>query len=166
MRLAFAFIAAVLAPTIAIVLWYLYGQFSAFDSNDPYIWVRTRGVLLLCLLFSAAHVVVLGVPAFLLLRWRRALRWWTTLLSGFILGAAPVGVFSWPLRCAIPGSSASVNGVDVMVDGVPTASGWLQYFGSVAAFGSFGVLAAAAFWLILRGGPNNSFKGMPLRGTL
>ena len=74
-------------------------------------------------------------------------------------------MFSWPLRYASPGSSASVNGVDTMIDGVPTTAGWLQYLYGVAFFGIFGILAAAAFWLVLRGGPNNSFKGMPLRGT-
>ena len=165
MRLVIAFVAAVLAPTLAVVLWYLYGQFDIFDASDPYIWVRTRGFLVLCLVISAAHVTALGVPAFFIRRWRRALRWWTTLLAGFILGTLPAAVFSWPLRYASPGSSASVNGVDTMIDGVPTTAGWLQYLYGVAFFGIFGILAAAAFWLVLRGGPNNSFKGMPLRGT-
>jgi hypothetical protein len=158
MRLLIAFVSAILAPTCALVLWYLYGQFAVFDSSDPYIWIRTRGFLMICLAISAAHVVALGIPAYLLLRWRRALRWWSALLSGFILGAVPVGIFSWPLRYAGPGSSASVNGVETMVDGIPTMAGWLQYLGGISFFGACGALAVAAFWVARGMSPNNSLE--------
>jgi hypothetical protein len=163
MRLIIAFVAAILAPACALVLWYLYGQFAMFDSNDPYIWIRTRGFLVICLAISGAHVVALGIPAYLLLRCRRVLRWWSVLLSGFVLGAIPAAVFSWPLRYAGPGSSASVNGVDTMIDGIPTTAGWLQYFGGVTFFGACGLLAAAAFWVVRGMSPNNSSKPTPLR---
>ena len=165
MRLIIAFAAAVLAPTCALALWYLYGQFVAFDSGDPYIWVRTRGFLLLCLAISAGHVIVLGIPAYLVLRWRGALRWWSALLSGFVLGAIPVGVLSWPLRYPDLKSSATVNGVQTMIDGIPTMAGWLQYLGGLSFFGACGAFAAAAFWLVRSMSPNNSFKPKPLRGS-
>jgi hypothetical protein len=165
MRLIIAFVAAVLAPTIALVLWYLYGQFQIFDSSDPYIWVRTRRFLVICLAISLAHVVALGIPAFLVLRWRRALRWWSTLLSGFVLGAIPIGLFSWPLRYARPGSSATIDGVETMVNGIPTMAGWLQYLGGVSFFGACGLLAAMVFWVVWGMSPNNSFKPKPLRGS-
>ncbi|WP_379655436.1 hypothetical protein [Pseudoxanthomonas sp. UC19_8] len=165
MRLIIAFVAAALAPTCALGLWYLYGQFATFDSSDPYIWIRTRGFLLICLVISAAHVVALGIPAYLLLRWRRALRWWSALLSGFVLGAVPVGIFSWPLRYSGPGSSSSVNGVDTMVDGIPTMAGWVQYLGGISFFGACGALAAAAFWVVRCMISNDSFKPNPLRGS-
>jgi hypothetical protein len=165
MRLIIAFAAAVLAPTCALAVWYLYGQFATFDADDPYIWTRTRGFIVICLAISAAHVVVLGIPAYLVLRWRGALRWWSTLLSGFVLGAVPAGVLSWPLRYSDLKSSATVNGVQTMVDGIPTMAGWLQYVGGVSFFGAFGALAAAAFWVVRGMSPNNSFKPKPLRGS-
>src|SRR5690606_5351122 len=114
----------------------------------------------------AAHVLVLGVPAYLLLRWRNWVRWWSTIASGFALAALPIALWSWPLRYPELKSSASVNGVQTMIDGVPTAAGWLQYVEGALFFGAFGALSGLAFWLALRAmRPNNSFKPKPLRGS-
>jgi len=150
MKLAFAFIAAVLAPACLMTLWYLYGQFMVFEPNDPYIWVRTRGFLVICLLTSAAYVFLLGLPAYLLLRWRKAVRWWSTISPGFILAALPVALMSWPLRYAGMGSSSSVNGVDMMIAGVPTTAGWIQYVEGLMFFGCLGALSGLVFWLASR----------------
>jgi hypothetical protein len=144
-----------------MVGWYLYGQFAVFEANDPYIWVRTRGFAILCLVIAAAHVILLGIPAYLLLRWRDAVRWWSTILSGFVLGATPIAILAWPLRYAQPGSSASFDGISTMVDGVPTMAGWTQYLSGLAFFGALGAGGACAFWLIWRMRPNTSFKVTP-----
>jgi hypothetical protein len=165
MRLIIAFVAAVLTPTLLLVGWYLYGQFAMFEPHDPYIWIRTRGFFFICLAISAAHVVVLGVPAYFLMRWRRMLRWWSMLLAGFLLGAIPVAAFSWPLRYARPGSFSSSDGVATMVDGVPTMAGWLEYLGGVSFFGACGLIAAIAFCAVRGMSPNNSSKPTPLRGA-
>ena len=165
MRLIIAFAAAVVTPTLLLVGWYLYSQFAMFEANDPYIWVRTRGFFIICFAISTAHVVALGVPAYFLLRWRRLFRWWSTLLAGFVLGAIPVAVISWPLRYASPGSFSSSDGVPTMVNGIPTMAGWLQYAGGVSFFGACGLVAAAAFCAIHVMSPNNSSKPTPLRGA-
>lgn len=165
MRTAVAFIAAILVPVAALVAWFLYGQFSMFDSNDPYIWVRTRGFFFICLTVSAAHVIALGIPAYLLLRWRGLLRWWSVLLVGFTLGSIPAGVFSWPLRYAGSRSSASVNGVDTMIDGVPTMAGWLHYVGGASFFGACGLVAAAAFCAVRGMRPEGTSGQSPPRRT-
>jgi hypothetical protein len=165
MRLIIAFVAAVLAPTLALGAWYLCGQLATFESDDPFIWVRTRGFLSICLAISAAHVVVLGVPAYFLLRWRGLLRWWSALLAGFVLGAVPAAVISWPLRYATPGSYASSNGVETMVNGVPTVAGWLQFMVGAAFFGACGFVAATAFCAVRGMSPNNSPKPTPLGGA-
>jgi hypothetical protein len=89
MRLVFAFLAAIFVPACLITGGYLHDQFARFESDDPFIWVRTRGFLVLCLSNAAAHVVVLGIPAYLVLRKLNAVRWW----SGQIVPAimAPQG---------------------------------------------------------------------------
>jgi hypothetical protein len=148
MRLIIAFAVAVLAPALGLGGWYLYEQFATPPSDDPYIWVRTRWFFIICFNISAAHVVALGIPAYFLLRWRSALRWWTALLAGFVLGALPMAVFSWPLRYANPENFLSVNGVEMMVNGVPTMAGWLQYLKGVSFFGACGLVAAAAFYAV------------------
>ncbi|MEM8492892.1 MAG: hypothetical protein AAF756_18915 [Pseudomonadota bacterium] len=148
MRLVLAFIAAIALPTALMALWYLYGQFQTFEADDPYIWVRTRGFLALTGAISASFVMILGLPTYLLLRYFNKVSWWSTFLSGFCLGAVPVGIFTWPLRYASPGSYSSVNGVETMIDGVPTIAGWFQFIEGVLFFGGLGFVAALAFWLV------------------
>jgi hypothetical protein len=159
MKITLAFLAAILVPVGLMAGWYLWGQFATFKPDDPYIWVRTGHFLILCALISAAFVLVLGIPAYLLLRWRNAVRWWSTIASGFVLGAVPVAVCSWPLRFS-QGASASVDGVPTLVNGIPTFAGWLQYLESVIFFGACGAAAATAFWLIARS-PNHSVRDFP-----
>jgi hypothetical protein len=150
MRIFLAVLAAIVAPASIMIGLYLYGQFMTFEASDPYIWIRTRNFSIICLLVSALFVVVLGLPAYLLLRWRHAVRWWSTLVSGFVLAAVPFAILAWPLRFTGPGSSASVNGVPTMVDGVPTMAGWEQYLAGVGQMGALGVVGAFAFWLVQR----------------
>jgi hypothetical protein len=104
----------------------------------------------MCLAVSAAYVVILGVPAYVLLRKLNAIRWWSTTAVGFILGAIPLAILTWPLRYSELRGSASVNGVQTMVDGIPTAAGWLQYMASVSFFGLCGAVSALAFWVVSR----------------
>jgi hypothetical protein len=154
MRTVLAFIAAIVLPTAIMVAWYLYGQFQVFEADDPYIWVRTRGFLGLTAVIVSGFVLVLGLPAYLLLRYLKLVRWWSTFSAGFILGALPMAIFTWPLRYSDMKSSSSLNGVQTMIDGVPTAAGWLQYVEGVLFFGAFGLVAAFVFWLVAPA-PNN-----------
>ena len=153
MRLIIAFISAVLIPALLMTAWYLYGQFITFEPDDPYIWVRTRGFLALCIVVSAVFVLALGLPAYFLLRRFNIIRWWSTLSVGFILGAIPMAIFTWPLKYPEMKTSASVNGVQTMIDGVPTVAGWLQFIEGVSFLGACGMVGAFAFWLAA---PNKS----------
>jgi hypothetical protein len=164
MKITLAFLAAILVPTCLMTGWYLWSQFATFKPDDQYIWVRTENFSMLCALISAAYVIVLGIPAYLVLHWRNAVRWWPTFASGFVLGSTPVAVLTWPLRNSA-GASATIDGVRTLVNGVPTFAGWLQYLYSAAFFGACGAAAAAVFWLIARR-PSSSSKRMskPLNG--
>lgn len=155
MRLTIAFISAIFLPTLLMTAWYLYGQFMTFESDDPYIWVRTRNFLILCIAVSSGFVFVLGVPAYFLLQRLKAVRWWSTLATGFTLGAVPMAIFTWPLKSPELKSSASVNGVQTMIDGVPTMAGWFQFIEGVLFLGVCGMVGSLAFWLAA---PNKSSK--------
>jgi hypothetical protein len=150
MRTVVAFVAAVLLPTFVVITWYLYGQFAMFEPDDPYIWVRTGRMLEICLSTATAYVVILGVPAFLLLRKLRGIRWWSTIGTGFILGSLPVAILTWPLRYPELRTSASVDGVQTMVDGTPTVAGWVQYASGFSTVGFLGAVGALAFWVVSR----------------
>lgn len=148
MRPIFAFVAAALAPAGAVMLWYLYDQFTRFDAGDPHIWVRTSGVASLCLVVSMAAVLVIGAPAYLVLRGRPGLRWWGVWLAGFLLAAIPFGLLTFPHLTPNPGEFMAVEGVKLVVDGVPTLAGWIDYLESVVLFGACGTLASAVFWAV------------------
>ena len=146
MRIVLAFILAAVLPTLLLALWYLYGQFQSFDSSDPYIWVRTKNFAIICLAISTTFVLILGVPAYFILKKLNKVSLSRTLGLGFCLAAIPAGIYTWPLDFS-GGSSSSSNGVDMIIDGIPTMAGWLQYFQGVVFFGIFGVIAAGAFWI-------------------
>jgi hypothetical protein len=161
MNLALALAAAILAPALVMVLWYLGGQFEVFGFDDPYIWIRTKNFLLLCIAIAAAHVLVLGGPAYALLKWRGYVRWWSTVLTGFVLAAIPVALFTWPLRYPELKTTASFNGVQTMVEGTPTAAGWTQYAHGVLFFGACGALSGFVFWLVWRQGRRSANFATP-----
>ena len=81
-----AFLAASLAPT-AIVL--LPGIFSIIASDSGSTWSGLLAINLVVFFVAGIHVVVLGIPAFLLCRLICSIRWWMPPAAGFILGGAP-----------------------------------------------------------------------------
>lgn len=146
MRLAIATLSAIALPILIMTCWYLYGQFETFDANDPFIWVRTKNIFIIVLIITAVFVVILGLPTYFVLRQIKRVSWRSTVVSGFLIAATPVALFLWPYDS--PGSSASSNGVDTMVNGVPTLAGWLDYLQAVLFFGVFGLVSAFVFWLL------------------
>lgn len=99
---------------------------------------------------SGAYVVALGIPTYLLLRKLNAIRWWSTIGAGFVLGAVPVAILTWPLRYAELRTSATINGVQTMIDGTPTMAGWIQYISGALFVGACGAVGAFAFWAVSR----------------
>lgn len=152
MRTLLAFVTAAVAPVLPWVLYYLYDQLERFPPDDPYIWVRSRNFFLICAAISSAHVLLLGVPAYALLRWRLkgSIRWWVSISAGIVLATIPIAVFSWPLKQAALRTSVTINGVQTMVDGTPTVAGWTRYVEGVGFFGACGALSGLAFWLVWR----------------
>lgn len=158
MKTVLAFAVAVIVPTSLMVAFYLYGQFSIFEANDPFIWVRTSKWFVMSFIVSGAYVVILGLPTYFVMRRLNAIRWWSTIIAGSVLGAVPMAILSWPLQYSGTGASAIIDGVETLVNGVPTTAGWLQYLLSLAYFGGFGAVSALAFWLVVR---NVAQQGVP-----
>ncbi len=50
-------------------------------------------LFLLAYAVAGAHVLVLGIPAFLLGSWLKAIRWWTCLLVSFAIGGLPMSIW-------------------------------------------------------------------------
>ena len=121
-----------------------------------------RGALL-AFVFASVWIVLLGLPAFFLLKYYGLVRWWSATTSGFILGAVPAALISWPYHPGVDSDYSAWDGhkmVEYVVHGVPTPAGWVQYMHSSCGFGLLGAASAAMFWLVWRlvAGPNQSFK--------
>jgi hypothetical protein len=114
-------------------------------------WLRIRNFAALSFVIAAAHVVTLGIPGILLVRTFGKMSGWASLLMGFVLGAIPIGLLSWPLRYGAQRVSASHEGVVTLVNGVPTLAGWLDWAYGTALMGLLGALGGGAFWLVWRG---------------
>ena len=147
-----SFALAALVPASLVVGWYSLDTFNVQGaSGDPYVWLRIRNFAILSSFVSLSHVVVLGLPAFFLLRHLRAVTWYSSAAAGFALACIPIGLFTWPLGYP-PGSSAShsVNGkmVATLVNGIPTVSGWLDWLWGMAFMGLLGAVGGLSFWLV------------------
>lgn len=150
MRVAAALVAAIVGPAVLMIGLYIYDSFQLPVADDGYLWVRVRNFSVMVLMVSTAFVVFLGVPAFLLLRWKQLVHWWSAIAGGFLLAALPMALFAWPMRYSHLKGSAVINGVHTMIDGVPTVAGWLQYAVGIVMFGALGAIGGLCFWLVWR----------------
>ena len=149
-RYSLAFLAAALVPSLVISVPSAVTSFSTADSHAI---VRTGKAIIAAFAVSAAHVLALGLPAFLLVARAKVFAWWSAVGLGFILGALPLALLSWPLRYS-EGASARhwENGqmIETIVDGVVTRAGWWSYVSGVVSMGCLGALGGLSFWLVLR----------------
>jgi len=110
---------------------------------------RSSQVATIVLAVALAHLV----PAALLyglLAWRKNVNLISCLVSGFLIGALPIGFWTFPLRYPDLKTNAWVGGTQTMADGVPTLAGWLQYGGLLLFFGSIGLIGGLIFWKFVR----------------
>ena len=103
----------------------------------------------LVLIVALVHLV----PAALLysiLAWKNKINWFSCLASGFIIGALPIGIWTFPLRYSDLNTNSWVAGTQTMADGVPTLAGWIEYGGLLLFFGSIGTIGGLIFWRLIR----------------
>src|SRR6185312_17171039 len=89
--------ALLVAPAVAATLfvgfeWISNPGWPGIDPGDvTFLWP-------VAFIVALAHAVMLGLPAYLLLRWMRLTRWWVSLAGGFAIGALPYAIYFSPLR--------------------------------------------------------------------
>lgn len=98
---------------------------------------------------ALGHAVLIALPLTIITR-RRWINVASCTTAGFLIGAIPWSVLTWPWRPDRVGS-ASVNGLLTQMNGVPTAFGWYRYAESVVVLGAFGALGGLVFWLTSEG---------------
>lgn len=109
-------------------------------------------VLLSVIAVAAAVVLILGIPTFLLLRRFNRLDRASLAVAGFMLGALPVAVLSYPRRLEGYSSGHNWHGkyVEIYINGVPTKYAWLSYGESALYFGLHGFVGALTFYAVWR----------------
>lgn len=109
---------------------------------------RSPVVAFLGFLVALAHAVVLGLPAYLVLR-RRYDRLIVAILVGGGIGAVPWGLFS-ALSPRVSGFDSWSGGVQAFKDGVRTTAGWIDHGQFLLTLAAFGAMGGVAFWASLR----------------
>jgi hypothetical protein len=109
-------------------------------------------VVIAVVVVSAAFVLVLGIPMFLFLRRRRGEGWVSLSIAGFLAGAVPFALLSWPRAMSGYSSGSNWHGhyVDMYIQGVPTVYAWESYAENVAYCGLHGLIGAIVFFAIWR----------------
>jgi len=157
-KMMFAITAAVMVPVIVfiVLLLLIFGilLITGFSSETPIFVVSAASYSILVVLFlgfaaffvAGFQVGLLGFPASII-GWHLGLiRWWSSVIVGFFLGCLPIALLMFPRK----GSSSSVQGVPLMIDGVFTSAGWLDYAEKILFMGFFGAVGGFSFWLIWR----------------
>jgi hypothetical protein len=142
-----AAIAAVLVQPIVLAIR-LLPALIASESPIYGVWIVVVAVLVVSVVF----VILLGIPAFLLLRRFGHDGWFSLGTIGFLLGAVPSALVFWPRR--LSGYSAGENWhghfEHTYVNGEPTIYAWYDYLENVAIFGLHGLVGALVFFAIIR----------------
>ena len=98
------------------------------------------------LVIAAGCVGVMGLPTSIIGWWFGLIRWWTSVIVGFFLGCLPIALLMFPRK----GSSSSVQGVPLVIDGAFTSAGWVDFAQKISIMGLFGAVGGLAFWLVWR----------------
>lgn len=94
--------------------------------------------------FSFAHLLFLGVPAFLIGWQFRAIRWWSVLVTSFFIGAIPLPTFAFVRDFRWPAGFDTITSTGIILIGSSVV------IVTAGILGLFGVSAGGAFWLIWR----------------
>ena len=117
-----AFVVACVAPAVIFAIWTMS--------------VRT---FIPAFLVALAHALFLGLPLFLLLRWKHLVNAATTMLGAFIIGCIPMAIWS-----------LDVSDSELITAEIFGAQGWVSYATGVLIAGALGLAAGIVFWFYLR----------------
>ena len=163
MRTFTAVVVAILAATLVpVALFGLYWTFVEGESGVRLLPLALVVASLICL----GHVLILGVPAAAWLLRRRRFTVPQMMALGAIVGSLPFAIWAQPYKYVGTLSSSYSNGEWKLINGMPTAAGWIDYAQFVGVVAVLGACGGAAFCLAYRSiSANNSSKPTPLRGA-
>lgn len=124
-----ALVASAIGPAVMYAVIILN---SVFLTSTP--WSDKFGTIVffgtIAFIVGCAHSLILGLPAFLVGLYFKAIRWWSTLLVGFVIGSAPYAISLWNSHLS------SIRFSDYVYD--------------ISGVGLFGVSGGIVFWFLWR----------------
>ena len=104
----------------------------------------------LILMTALSLAIFIGIPIYLALRWKKWVNIATCTLGGFATVAVPIAFLTWPLRYSELKTTASIDGVATIIDGVPTAAGWALFAAGIIRYALLGAIGGVVFWAVLK----------------
>lgn len=157
MKIVFATFASIITPAIAITLYIFFLsilQINTVNNSDMHAALSLLPIVFIYgILVSGFHVFTLGLPIVWVLIRLNKLNIWSCVIAGFIAACIPMAIWSWPVDYSYKSSSISWHRTEAVItktDGIPTLTGWLDYFQGTAFMGIFGIISALSFWWIWR----------------
>jgi hypothetical protein len=153
--------ASSLPPTWRIVLAFLIAPFAAalamalyqplYNGLPNMVERIYQTTYTLCGFYAYPTTVILGIPAFGVLRHKVGASLFNCVVAGACIASLP-----WLALTLIPtGGSGFANGHELSVNGHNTLWGWIEEAKIVFAIAVAGSLAGAIFWLIAVAGAKN-----------
>lgn len=150
MRILLATLASILAALIVQpVVLFVWAFLPALFLPAGLPWNELPIMGLLVIAYASPFVILLGVPLTLMLHRFGKFSWWPLALAGTFAGGLFIG---WSGPGSVKGFSSGGSWYggyrEFIVDGQPTAYGWLNYLQSVAGFSLHGLIGATVFYLV------------------
>ncbi len=155
LSVSIAFCVAALIPAFGFGAIELIDKSSYFSrSVIQYGFESTATVFLFSFVIALAHAIILGLPAYFIVQKYKINTWRVSLIVGFLIGATPLGIFTFPIDH--PGNGFSYGGssggkaVNYVLNGITTPEGWIKYFQSLVLWGCLGSVCAFTAWGVWR----------------
>lgn len=97
------------------------------------------------------YAVVFGLPTYFFATLFELTHWWVSVVGGFLIGAVPGAISSWPN----PNDDYKVRIGNTMMDhymiyGISIKVEWFHYLCNVFEMGCYGMVGGFAAWLVWR----------------
>ncbi len=157
---AVASLAAIAIQPLVLAVWLGVPIYLAGESVPAREVIGMAGLVTMV---ATGFVLAIGIPTFLILRHRNRATAVALGTAGFLVAALPFAALGWPGN-SFPGSSSggSWHGghVEIVVNGVVTGYGWLNYVEGTLIYGIHGLVGALTFLFVWRrlSGPNKRIE--------
>lgn len=147
-KISASILVSAIVPAILFGGMTFFDQLKYFSGGETIYALRAASTVAAIAFFIALlHAIFLGVPFYFLVKKLNFIRWWMSLIGGFIIGSVPSAVMLFR-SLSTPGSSYIENGKTLVANGSITPEGLLQLLYSFTGMGLIGAICGLSAWLL------------------